>query len=67
MISDEGSHLDGYTRDGGSRQVEAPPTENHRRIVKAMQIIMLILQIHCNPQHQSNLSKGVKGARLHCS
>ena len=51
MRSDEGSHLDGYTRDGGSRQVEAPPTENHRRIVKAMQIIMLIMQIPCNPQH----------------
>ena len=54
--SDEDSHLDEYTRDGGSRQVEAPPTENHRRIVKAglemlMLRLMLILQIPCNPQH----------------
>ena len=54
MRSDEGSHLDEYKRDGGSRQVEAPPTENHRRIVKAgseMLMLRLMLIIPCNPQH----------------
>ena len=56
MRSNEDSHLDEYTRGGGSRQVEAPPTENHRRIVKArlemlMLRLMLKMQIPCNPQH----------------
>ena len=54
MRLDEDSHLDGYMRDGGCRQVEAPPTENdcESRVRNAD---MLIMPIPCNPQHITHI------------
>ena len=54
MRLDEDSHLDGYMRDGGSRQVGAPPTENHCES-RVRNADMLIMPIPCNPQYITDM------------